>query len=100
MLDRLLRLPMLRLALLPADVPNPGAGTEPPFSGKLDTLLQWTAWTVTGVCVAGVLFVAGRMAIQHQRGEGGQHLSGLAYVLAACILVGTASSVVGALIGG
>jgi hypothetical protein len=90
----------LRLLTLPAAVPNPGAGTEPPFSGKLNTLLQWGAWTVTAICVGGVFIVAGRMAVQHQRGEGGQHLMGLSMVLGACVLLGTASSIVGALVGG
>lgn len=84
-------------ALLDA-VPNPGSGTAPPGSEKLTKLLSWVAWIVTGLCVAGVLMVAGRMALQHQRGEGGQHGAGLAWVMAACILVGSASAVVGALV--
>jgi hypothetical protein len=79
-------------------VPNPGAGTAPPGSEKLITLLRWVAWIVSGLCVAGVMIVAGRMALQHQRGEGGQHGAGLAWVMAACILLGSASGIVGALI--
>ncbi|MEV4440923.1 hypothetical protein AB0K09_18275 [Streptomyces sp. NPDC049577] len=81
-----------------ADVPNPGTGTAPPGHEHLDTILKWVAWVVCGLCVAGLLFVAGRMAVMHNRGEGGQHMTGLAYVLGACVLVGSASALVGALV--
>jgi hypothetical protein len=81
-----------------ADVPNPGTGIQPPGTAGLVTILQWVAWVVCGICVAGVLMVAGRMAVMHNRGEGGQHMVGIAYVLGACVLVGAASALVGALV--
>ena len=77
---------------------NPGTGQQPPGTGGLTTILQWIAWIVCGICVAGVLMVAGRMAVMHNRGEGGQHMVGIAYVLGACVLVGAASALVGALV--
>ncbi len=77
-----------------ADVPNPGTGEAPPGNEKLTKVLGWAAWVVCGLCVTGVLVVAGRMALMHNRGEGGQHASGLAWVLAACILIGAASGIV------
>ena len=86
------------LTRLFADVPNPGTGEAPPGSDKLLKLLRWGAWIVAGLCVAGVMIVAGGMAVRHNRGEGGQHGAGLAWVMAACILLGSASAVVGALI--
>ncbi|MBH1934137.1 hypothetical protein I5Q34_07480 [Streptomyces sp. AV19] len=81
-----------------ADVPNPGGGEKPPFGDKLLTILKWAAWTVSGACVAGVLGVAGKMALSHRNGEGGEHAKGLAMVMGACIIAGTASGIVGALI--
>ncbi|MFI9311124.1 hypothetical protein [Streptomyces triculaminicus] len=81
-----------------ADVPNPGSGKQPPHTEGLTTILSWVAWVVCGLCVAGLLFVAGRMAVMHNRGEGGQHMTGLAYVLGACVIVGSASALVGALV--
>ncbi|WP_219826026.1 hypothetical protein [Nonomuraea typhae] len=85
-------------AMLAPAIPDPGTGTPPPGSEKLLTALGWAAWIVTGACVAGVLGVAGRMAIVHHRGEGGQHAAGLAWVMASCVLVGSASGLVGALL--
>lgn len=79
-------------------VPQPGTGTQPPGFDKVTTILGWVAWSVTALCVAGLLMVAGRMAISHHRGEGSQHMTGLAYVAFACILVGAASGLVGALV--
>jgi hypothetical protein len=38
------------------------------------------------------------MALHHRQGIGGEHISGLAWVFAACILVAAGSGVVGALI--
>jgi hypothetical protein len=76
-------------------VPNVGTGTTPPFGADLLTILKWIAWVATAACVLGILIVAATMAIRHQRGEGGQHLAGLGWVLLGCILIGTASALVG-----
>lgn len=84
-------------AVLHAAVVNPGTGKAPPFAPGLTTILQWVAWIATAACVGGVLIVAATMALRHQRGEGGQHVSGLGWVLGGCILIGTASALVGSL---
>jgi hypothetical protein len=65
---------------------------------KVRLLLGFVSWIVTGLCVAGVLMVGGKMAISHRRGEGGEHAAGLAWVGGACILVGSAAAIVGALV--
>ncbi|MDJ0344233.1 hypothetical protein QMK19_28920 [Streptomyces sp. H10-C2] len=78
-------------------IPNPGQGGEPPFAQKLLTILGWVAWGVTLACVAGVLIVAGKMAMAHNRGEGGEHARALGMVGAACIIAGSASAIVGTL---
>lgn len=78
---------------------DPGQGKKPPGSEGLTKAIQWVAWIVLALCVTGVLIVAGRMAVSHQRGQGGEHATGLAYVLGACILVGAASGLVGSLVG-
>jgi hypothetical protein len=84
---------VLHRAGLPGGI-NPNPAT-PPFGADLNTILQWIAWVATAACVVGILIVAATMAIRHQRGEGGQHVSGLGWVLAGCILIGTATALVG-----
>lgn len=88
----------LLLAWTAVDVPNPGGGTAPPGVGdKILTLLQWVAYLATAACVGGVLYTAAKMALAHRRGDD-TNLSQLGWVFAACILIGSASTVVGALI--
>lgn len=83
----------------PGRVPDPGAGVPPPGSEQFVTVLQWGAWLVTAACVAGVLVVAGTMAIRHRRGDGGAEAAGgLAWVLFACVLVSSAGPVVAAIV--
>jgi len=81
-----------------AAVVDPGTGVQPPGTQGLVTALGYVAWTVCFLCVAGVFLVAGRMAVHHRQGIGGEHMSGLAWVLGACVLVAASSGVVGALV--
>ena len=80
-------------------VPDPGQGVAPPGSDKLLTILQWTAWGVFGLCVAGVLISAAKLANSHQQGYGGGaiHTTSLVWTLVACVVAGSASAIVGAL---
>ncbi len=79
-------------------VVDPGTGIQPPGTQGIVTAMGYVSWVVCALCVTGVLLVAGRMALHHRQGIGGEHMSGLAWVLAACILVAGGSGVVGALI--
>ncbi|QAY65004.1 hypothetical protein ET495_17275 (plasmid) [Xylanimonas allomyrinae] len=81
-----------------ADVPDPGAGTQPPGAEGFTKILGWAAWIAFGVCVLGVIVAGATMAIQSRRGEGGEHMSRLGWVLAGCIVIGSASALVGALV--
>jgi hypothetical protein len=82
-----------------AAVPNPGQGSAPPGSGKLLTILSWTAWGVFALCVAGVLISAAKLAHSHNQGYGGanQHTTSLVWTLVATVVAGSAAAVVGAL---
>ena len=79
-------------------VVDPGTGIQPPGTQGIVTAMGYVSWVVCALCVTGVLLVAGRMALHHRQGIGGEHMSGLAWVLAACILVAAGSGVVGTLI--
>ena len=81
-----------------AQVPDPGSGKKPPGSDNFLTILQWAAWIAFGVCVLGVIIAGASMAIQHRQGRGGEQAAQLGWVLAGCIVIGSASGLVGALV--
>jgi hypothetical protein len=83
--------------LLAADIPAP-TGIQPPGTEGLTTILGWIAWGVTFLCVVGVFFVAGSMAFAHRRGEGSEAVGKLGWVMGACILGASATSLVNVLI--
>jgi hypothetical protein len=86
-----------RSRLLAADIPAP-TGIQPPGTEGLTTILGWIAWGVTFLCVVGVFFVAGSMAFAHRRGEGSEAVGKLGWVMGACILGASATSLVNVLI--
>lgn len=84
-----------------ADVPNPGPATLPGNTeNQLNTVLGWVKYLGLAAAVAGLFLVAGKMAISHRTGGGGEHMAGLGYVAGALVLIGGASSIVGFLAGG
>lgn len=79
------------------NIPSPH-GEQPPGTAGLTTVLNWTFWGVTFLCVVGVLMVAGAMAVSHRRGEGGEHLAKLGWVLGACVLGAAGAQLVNILV--
>ena len=79
-----------------ADIPSPSS-VQPPGTEGLMTVLSWISWGVTFLCVVGVLVTAGKMAISHQRGEGAHTAGQLGWVMGACVLGASASSLVNVL---
>jgi hypothetical protein len=79
-------------------VPSVGAGTQPPGTQGIITILGYAAWLVCALCVGGVFVVAGKMAVAHRHGIAGEHMTGLGFVLGACVLVAASSAIVGALV--
>lgn len=72
--------------------------TQPPGTDSFSTILGWVMWIVVALCILGVFLVAGRMAVNHRRGEGADHASALGWVLGACVLVGSGAGLVGSLV--
>jgi formate hydrogenlyase subunit 3/multisubunit Na+/H+ antiporter MnhD subunit len=62
---------------------------------QLAILLSWAAWIACAACIAGILIVAGKMALYHQRGHASDHVSELGWVLVGCIIIGSAFALVG-----
>ena len=84
-------------ALAAGNAPNP-TYVQPPGTGGLTTILGYGAWTVAFLCTVGILLVAGTMAVKHRRGEGGESLGALGWVLGACVLGAASGSIAGSLI--
>ena len=81
-----------------AAVPDPGRGSQPPGSDGLVTIIKWAAWIGLAVCVLGVIIAGASMAVASRRGDGGEHMSKLGWVLGGCIIIGSASGLVGAVL--
>lgn len=81
-----------------AQVPNPGGGEAPPGSEGLLTILKWAAWIALALGVLGVIIAGITMMIQTRRGEGGEGLARLGWVLAGCVIVAGASGLVTAFV--
>jgi hypothetical protein len=82
-----------------AALPDPDP-TQPPGTDGLITLLNWFSWIVAAICLAGVLAAAGVMAWSHARGTptGNEGVTRLGWSLVACVVVGAAAAMVGALV--
>lgn len=84
-----------------ADVPTPGPATLPGNTeSQLNTVLGWIKYLGLAAAVAGLFIVAGKMAISHRTGAGGEHMAGLGYIAGALVIIGSASAIVGFLAGG
>jgi hypothetical protein len=81
---------------LPAGaVPNPAPDAPPEIKAKIDLLLGFLRYGVIAACVAGVFAVAGKAALAHRRGELSDVMGHLGAVAIACVLVASASALVG-----
>lgn len=87
------------LVLVPHATPDPGGGQAPPGSEGFLTILRWAAWIASGICVLGVIGAGAAMAMAHRgHGGGGEQAARLGWVLAGCIVIGSAAGLVGALV--
>jgi type IV secretory pathway VirB2 component (pilin) len=64
----------------------------------IKTVVGWVTTIAFFICVLGVIIAGAMMAIGQRRGEGGEHAARLGWVLAACIVIGSASALVTALL--
>ncbi|TDD62404.1 conjugal transfer protein TrbC [Kribbella antibiotica] len=90
------------LAHLISEIPSllpmgDGPGTRPPGAEKLDLVIDWIRWIAFSICILGILIAGAMMAVGQRRGEGGEHAARLGWVLAACVVIGSASLLVGQL---
>jgi hypothetical protein len=84
-------------AVVAGVIPNP-TPTVPPQAGGLLTILNWASGIGLVLGVLGVIIVGIKLVIQLQRGEGGQALASLGWVLMGCIIITGASGIVRAFV--
>ncbi len=70
----------------------------PEVDEKITTVTDWVTAVAIAVCILGVIIAGAMMAIGQRRGEGGEHAARLGWVLAGCIVIGTASALVRAIV--
>ncbi len=78
-------------------IPDP-TPVVPPEAGGLLTILNWASGIGLVLGVLGVIIVGIGMVIQLQRGEGGQALAKLGWVLLGCIIITSAAGIVRAFV--
>lgn len=83
-------------ALLAGPTPL-GIEAPPEIKAEVLKILKWIAWLASAACVGGLIITAARMALNHRRGDD-TNVAQLGWVLAACILIGSASSIVAVLL--
>ena len=88
---------MMMLAHMIPDLIMGNGGEAPPGSDKLLKVVDWVRWIAFTVCILGILIAGAMMAVGQRRGEGGEHAARLGWVLAACIVIASATLLVGAL---
>jgi hypothetical protein len=62
---------------------------------QLNAVLGWVKWLGLAAAFAGLFVAAGRMALSHRMGSGGEHMSSLGYIAGSLVLIGSASALVG-----
>ncbi|TDD80432.1 hypothetical protein E1293_20690 [Actinomadura darangshiensis] len=82
-------------------IPDPGKGTAPPLpiADKILLIMKWGAWTGLAACVTGYVIIGARMAIRHQKGEGGGHIASVVIVTFATMLIVSAQVLVSKISG-
>lgn len=84
-------------AITTSTIPNPTPVVPAEADGLL-TVLNWASGIGLVLGVLGVIIVGITMVIQLQRGEGGQSLAKLGWVLLGCIIITGAAGIVRAFV--
>jgi MFS family permease len=69
--------------------PLPGSAGD-----KVKLVTGWVTTIAIAICILGIIIAGAMMAIGQRRGEGGEHAARLGWVLAACIVIGSAGALV------
>jgi hypothetical protein len=87
-----------KIFLVAADGFGPNGQPPQQMQDDLRKVLGFALWTSTGTFIVSILLIAGQMAIAHRRGEASEHLQGLKWVAAACLVASSASLIANAVV--
>jgi hypothetical protein len=79
------------------DQPFNSNPTQIPKFGGLQDVIGYTAWIASGLCLMGLIVAGALMAVSYHRGSS-EHMGRLGGVAAGCLIVGSAATIVNALI--
>lgn len=77
------------------EVPNPGAGSQPPGFEKFVDIMGWAKWLCLGIAVVALMGAGAMMSIQSKRGQGDDHAGAIGKVLVGVLTISGAFSLVG-----
>lgn len=72
--------------------------TAIPGVTQLQTIVGYTAWIATAVCLIGLLVTGAMMGLSYQHGSN-EHVGRLGAVVAGCLIVGASSALAGSFLG-
>jgi hypothetical protein len=81
-------------AIMAADVPNPGNGSQPPGFERFTDILGWSKWLALGVLVACLMYAGVRLAAGGRGDDAAEHGGRIGKVLLGVIIVSGAWSLV------
>lgn len=79
-------------AVLALTVP-PVTGTQPPGTGSVTTILGWVFWCVAAVLMGGWMIGVAGFARSGRRGERGEAVEGLGWVLVGAIALAAGGAI-------
>jgi hypothetical protein len=89
------------LAATPPPAPGGLFNSNPiaiPGVSNLQTVIGYTCWLATAVCLIGLIVTGALLAVSYHRGSN-EHVGRLGGVAAGCLLVGAASPIAAAILG-
>ncbi|WP_270909019.1 hypothetical protein [Leucobacter sp. UCMA 4100] len=89
---------VVELAALPAQMPDP-APIQPPNTGGFIAVMGMAKWVALAICGLAIVIAGARMAISHNRGDGGEHMGTLGKILMGVIIITGGVSILGFIIG-
>lgn len=80
--------------------PNPFTSNPAAIPGvtNLQTIIGYTCWVATALCLIGLIITGAMLAVSYHRGSN-EHVGRLGGVAAGCLIVGAAAPIAGAVLG-